>query len=441
MSSGRHAFIIMPFHNKKGPDGTDIDFDVVYQELLGPAIEMAGLRPHRADADRRGGSIHADMFQELLLAEFVVADLTLDNANVWYEIGVRHALRAGGSVLTYALRDRLPFDIAGQRMVNYKLVGGALDPIELPKKRQEIADAIGATLGDWRGRRASPVYQQLANLKEPDWKSLKAGSVNEFWDALQNWRTHVEIARRKQCPGDILVLADETPNRVLEFEALRTAACALIRLNHPKYALNVIEKALKLDPDDVESRQIEGVALGRREHYEEARETLGRLAEDQRKSSLASAEQDRAGDTPGLLARTWKDEWSWLWNRHPERQADPLKAARETSGTLQNAARAYADAFRAAPADYYPGINALTLGRLWEHINARESNLDLEMIASGLRWAINCALARSRDYWSLVSRAELAIIEDESDKAVADYTEAAALALANRDRFALDFSS
>src|SRR5580700_8963739 len=82
---------------------------------------------HHADADRRGGSIHLDMFQDLLLAEFVVADLTLDNPNVWYEIGVRHALRAGGAVLTFALRDRLPFDIAGQRMQRYTLKGGRLD--------------------------------------------------------------------------------------------------------------------------------------------------------------------------------------------------------------------------------------------------------------------------------------------------------------------------
>ncbi len=81
-----------------GPDGVAIDFDVIYKKLLAPAIQPAGLTPFRADADRRGGSIHLDMFQSLLLAEFVVADLTIDNPNAWYEIGVRHALRAGGAV-------------------------------------------------------------------------------------------------------------------------------------------------------------------------------------------------------------------------------------------------------------------------------------------------------------------------------------------------------
>ena len=97
MSSTRRAFVIMPFGKKKAPDGTMLDFDAVYKELLAPTIVAAGLAPHRADADRRGGSIHLDMFQDLLLAEFVVADLTLDNPNVWYEIGVRHALRAGSA--------------------------------------------------------------------------------------------------------------------------------------------------------------------------------------------------------------------------------------------------------------------------------------------------------------------------------------------------------
>ena len=263
MSSTRRAFVIMPFGKKKAADGTNIDFDTVYKEFLAPAITAAGLAPHRADADRRGGSIHLDMFQDLLLAEFVVADLTLDNPNVWYEIGVRHALRAGGTVLTYALRDRLPFDIAGQRMQRYTLKEGKLDPDLVEAERAALTEAIDAMLGAWRGRRASPVYQQLPSLREPDWKTLKVGDVNEFWQGLEAWQSRVKVALQKQRPGDILVLAEETPNSVLEFEALRTAARALLRLNRPRYALSVIERARQLDPEDVEARQVEGIALGR----------------------------------------------------------------------------------------------------------------------------------------------------------------------------------
>jgi len=231
MSCTRRAFVIMPFGKKSAADGTMIDFDTVYKELLAPAVTAAALAPHRADADRRGGSIHADMFQDLLLAEFVVADLAIDNPNVWYELGVRHALRAGGAVLTYALRDRLPFDIAGQRMQRYTLKEGKLDPDLLDAERTALTEAIQATLGAWRGRRASPVYQQLPRLREPDWKTLKIGDVNEFWEGLEAWQSRVEVARRNQRPGDILVLAEETPNSVLEFEALRTAADALQRMS------------------------------------------------------------------------------------------------------------------------------------------------------------------------------------------------------------------
>src|SRR5215472_9114033 len=430
--STRRAFVIMPFGKKSAADGTVIDFDTVYKELLAPAITAAGLAPHRADADRRGGSIHVDMFQDLLLAEFVVADLTIDNPNVWYEIGVRHALRAGGAVLTYALRDRLPFDIAGQRTQRYTLKEGKLDPDLVEAERTALTEAIQATLGAWRGRRVSPVYQQLPSLKEPDWKTLKIGDVNEFWEGLEAWQSRVEVARRNQRPGDILVLAKETPNSVLEFEALRTAADALQRLNRPRYALSVIEQARQLDPDDVKARQIEAIALGRAQRYAEARETLRRLAEEQ-----------KDGETLALLGRTWKDEWTQIWNAHPQRNLDPLAAARDTAGTLESAASAYVEAFRAAPGDYYPGINALTLGRLWEHVTGRKSKLPLSLIAAGVKWSANVEVERHNKqlYWALATRAELALIEDQKDDAIDDYSEAVALAVANRDWFALDSSS
>ena len=419
MSSTRRAFVIMPFGKKKAADGTNIDFDTVYKEFLAPAITAAGLAPHRADADRRGGSIHLDMFQDLLLAEFVVADLTLDNPNVWYEIGVRHALR-----------DRLPFDIAGQRMQRYTLKEGKLDPDLVEAERAALTEAIDAMLGAWRGRRASPVYQQLPSLREPDWKTLKVGDVNEFWQGLEAWQSRVKVALQKQRPGDILVLAEETPNSVLEFEALRTAARTLLRLNRPRYALSVIERARQLDPEDVEARQVEGIALGRAGRYAEAREALRRLA-DERKD----------GETLGLLARTWKDECKQIWITHPQRILDALVSARDIAGILQSAASAYAAAFRAAPGDHYPGINALTMGRLWEHITGRTSKLPLSLIAAGVGWTADTAIARNKDYWALATRAELALLEDRKDDALDDYSEAAAIAVDNRDRFALDSSS
>ena len=430
MSAARRAFVIMPFGKKKLPDGTEVDCDDVYKRLLAPAITAAGLEAHRADADRRGGSIHLDMFQDLLLSEFVVADLTMDNPNVWYEIGVRHALRAGGTVMTYAARDRLPFDIAGQRMRRYTLKEGKLDPDRIKDECKALKEAIETTLGAWRGRRASPVYQMIPSLQEPDWKTLKVGDINEYWEALDAWRRRIDVARRNQRPGDILVLAEETPNSLLEFEALRTAADALLRMNRPRYALKILEQARKLDPDDVRASQLEGMALGRDQRFAEAREAL---------TTLAAKHKD--GETLGIFARTWKDEWTQIWNAHPQRKDDPVAAAHDTAATLQSAASAYYDAFRAAPGEYYAGINALTLGRLWEHVTGRKSKLPLAAVAAGVGWTVGVAVERNKDYWALASRAEMALIEGRKDEALDDYAEAAALAVANRDRFPLDSSS
>ncbi|MEP6606357.1 MAG: hypothetical protein ABJA60_09620, partial [Nitrosospira sp.] len=94
-----HAFVAMPFGRKPGSNGQLIDFNRVYTEYIQPALEAAGLEVFRADEEQRAGDIITDMFQELLIADLVVADLTIDNPNVWYELGVRHALRARGIVL------------------------------------------------------------------------------------------------------------------------------------------------------------------------------------------------------------------------------------------------------------------------------------------------------------------------------------------------------
>jgi hypothetical protein len=74
-------------------------------------------------------------------------------------------------------------------------------------------------------------------------------------------------------------------------------------------------------------------------------------------------------------------------------------------------------------------------------LTGRTSRLPLALITAGVGWTAGAAIERDKDYWSLVTRAELALIEDRKDAAIDDYSEAAALAVANRDWFALDSSS
>ena len=85
MSLKAYCFVDMPFGKKNDPSiGIEIDFDQVYSEAIRPAILAAGLEPIRGDEERTGGIIHVPMFGRLLLSEYLVADLTLANPNVFY---------------------------------------------------------------------------------------------------------------------------------------------------------------------------------------------------------------------------------------------------------------------------------------------------------------------------------------------------------------------
>src|SRR6185312_3166844 len=80
-----------------------------------------GLTPLRADEEQAGGIIHKPMFERLLLCDYAVADLTTANANVFYELGVRHALRPHSTILLFAEGGTLPFDVALDRALPYVL--------------------------------------------------------------------------------------------------------------------------------------------------------------------------------------------------------------------------------------------------------------------------------------------------------------------------------
>src|SRR5262249_35030938 len=115
------CFVLMPFGKKPDETGRVVDFDQVFTGIIAPAVERAGLDVIRADQEIVGGSIHKPMFERLMLCEYAIADLTTTNPNVYYELGIRHALRPHTTVLTFNEGTRLPFDLAAMRGVPYSL--------------------------------------------------------------------------------------------------------------------------------------------------------------------------------------------------------------------------------------------------------------------------------------------------------------------------------
>src|SRR5499425_1412546 len=151
----QHAFVAMPFGTKQNSAKQDIDFNRIYEEYIRPALEGAGFEVFRADEEQRAGNIRTDMFQELLMADLVVADLTINNPNVWYELGVRHALRSRGVILINGGTPTPAFDIYANRKLVYGLVDGALTKLDDDKKA--LTTMVRDTVEAWHLRKTSPV--------------------------------------------------------------------------------------------------------------------------------------------------------------------------------------------------------------------------------------------------------------------------------------------
>src|SRR5262245_25925703 len=161
------CFVVMPFGRKTDSSGRSVDFDDVYKNVIAPAIQEAGLEPLRADEEIAGGIIHKPMFERLILCEYAVADLTTANANVFYELGVRHAVRPRSTTLMFAEDTRLPFDVALLRAMPYKIKadGTPSDPMDirgrLTQRLLEIKRAVNENTD-------SPIYQLVENYPNVD---------------------------------------------------------------------------------------------------------------------------------------------------------------------------------------------------------------------------------------------------------------------------------
>ena len=113
------CYVSMPFGTKHSPDGHQIDFDSIYVRGIRPAIEAAGLAAVRADSLATRGTIMKAIYEALLQSEAVIADITTLNPNVFYELGVRHAVAPGSTILICADDAPLAFDVNSLLVLRY----------------------------------------------------------------------------------------------------------------------------------------------------------------------------------------------------------------------------------------------------------------------------------------------------------------------------------
>lgn len=109
----------MPF--KQVGTAEHAHFRALFDNVLKPTIEKFGYAVSRADDNKRVGSITKDIIVPLANAELVIADLTEVNPNVFYELGVRHALRGYGTIMIMdESQTAIPFDVTAYRVIKFK---------------------------------------------------------------------------------------------------------------------------------------------------------------------------------------------------------------------------------------------------------------------------------------------------------------------------------
>ena len=168
------AFVVMPFDTK--PTGraesgvpTEVDFDALWQRVYFPVLSGLGYQAVRADRDV-GALIISEMIQRLALADLVVADLTLPNANVYYEIGVRHAAKREGCVLVAADWAKPVFDLAQIRQLRYPLADGTISDDAAKLATDALTMGLEPLIGS-----TSPVFDAVEGF--PDAIDLKRASA------------------------------------------------------------------------------------------------------------------------------------------------------------------------------------------------------------------------------------------------------------------------
>jgi hypothetical protein len=186
------CFMVMPFRRKKvedpkGPDApAELNCDALWDKALRPAIEQLGYLAIRADNDP-GSVIVKDMLERLAFADLVLADVSLPNPNVYYEVGLRHVARNAACVLLAAAWSRQLFDIDQFRAVRYPLAGGEVSDADAEAIRALLVGAV-PKLKD-----AKTPYYEFITGSEAELK--QRGVFREFAQQLSDFQAKAREAR------------------------------------------------------------------------------------------------------------------------------------------------------------------------------------------------------------------------------------------------------
>jgi len=349
------AFIVRPFGVKE-----DIDFDRVERELIAPALAACGIEGRTTGEIVRQGNIREDMFRLLVVSDVVIADTSIYNANVFYELGIRHGLRDRHTLLIRAegSKDRYPFDLQTDRYLTY-------DAANPRSTLEKLLEALRSTLASTD--KDSPVFKLLPRLKPHDRSALMVVP----WDFQEEAIRARKAARR----GDLRLLACEAQGFEWGSAGLRVVGEAQFQIRALKGARETFETLRNLDHEDFLAnyrlgtiyQKLAASAAGeaKLDCVSRSEEAIMRVLDrtkppSDRDESPAEGAERRLHRAEGhsLLGSNAKTRWMEDW-AHAPAEARRTKALRSPhlGGSIQH----YLNGFAEDLDSYYAGINALAM--------------------------------------------------------------------------------
>ncbi len=397
------CFVLMPFGEKIDAMGNAIDFDAVYRQLIRPAIEAADLEPVRADEEQAGAIIHKPMLERLVLCEYAVADLTTANANVFYELGVRHAVKPYSTVLLFSHDSRMPFDVGLLRALPYHL-GNDGRPSRVDADSAALTERLGKTREAAAAREKptvdSPLYQLLDGYPDVDHtrtdvfrdEVIYAETVKAELAALR------EKAKTTQDHPAALEGVRLLELRVGRLDAVETGVVVDLLLSYR--ALSSWEDMIRLVgliPKPLAATILVQGQLAFALNW------AGRAGEAERILLDLAEKWGPSSESFGLLGRVYKDQW--------ERAFEAGHTA-VANAYLRKAIDAYRNGFEADWRDAYPGINLVTLLEVQGSLNPdREREPELALLLPIVQYAAERKVATGKpDYWDYATLLKAAVL-------------------------------
>lgn len=395
------CFVSIPFGIKTDPyTGMRVDFNIIYRDLVEPAVSGTHYRSYRIDDLSDFLDMQKLIIESVINCDIMIADLTTNNPNVMYELGMRHMAQRGLTIMICSSGTTIPSNISGFRVISYELNtdGTVSDKSKLSFQQllhYSIESNLEQTVTD------SPVYQFFPeiNVLLPDELTISESKSQILSKKYKKRSTTItsfsskteSIENLKEIQSNALNEPDEVDP--IEFINLLKKYRDMSAWKDLVLLAEQIPESLKKNPD---VQQLYALALNRIGDHDKAINTINNLI----------SQTGGDAESYGIMGRIYKDKY------------ESCKASGDLTSAgifLDEAINNYKLGFEKQPDDYYSGVNVVNL---LVQRQDEASNEELKRILPRVRESLKNKMADSiPDYWVYATALELSCIAKEWDEA------------------------